>query len=382
MTRPLRIAMFVGSFPVVSETFIVRQITGLIDLGHAVDIYADSRAETGAPIHPEIAKYRLLERTTFMELPPETAPFEMPVWPITGRTWPPGSASSIHNSLRVARAVPKFFRCLWKAPRLAFQVLDGQEFGYQAASLSALLRLATLCRRPRRYDVLHAHFGPVGNSFRFARELWDAPLIVSFHGYDFSTVPRKEGARVYQKLFATADAVTVNSDYTRRQVETLGCPAARLHKLPVGLDPDAFPFRERALKPGEPVRILTVARLTEIKGHAFVVRAVAKLRRLRGDVRYEIAGDGPLRKELEHLVAELGLRDAVRFHGACDSGEVQRLIAEAHLFVLMSKATRRARDWCCRKRRPRVCRSSPQPTARCRRDLCRTNPAFWFPNGM
>ena len=78
-------AMFVGSFPVVSETFIVRQITGLIDLGHEVDIYADTQAEAGAPIHAEIAKYRLPERTTFMEMPPETAPYEMPVWPFTGR---------------------------------------------------------------------------------------------------------------------------------------------------------------------------------------------------------------------------------------------------------------------------------------------------------
>jgi len=336
MSRPLRIAMFLGRFPVVSETFIVRQITGMIDLGHEVEIYADSRSEPGEPIHPEITKYRLLERTTFMELPPETAPYEMPVWPITGRTWPPGSATSIHNSLRVARALPKFFLCLRKAPRLACQVLDRREYGYQAASLSAMLRLARLCRRPVHYDVLHAHFGPAANSFRFARALWDAPLIVSFHGYDFSTVPRKEGARVYQKLFATADAVTVNSDYTWRQVKALGCPAARLNKLPVGLDPSAFPFRDRALKPGEPVRLLTVARLTEIKGHAFVVRAVAKLRGSLGDVRYEIAGDGPLRKELEQLVEELGLRDAVTFHGACDTGEVQRLMAEAHLFVLAS----------------------------------------------
>src|SRR6266704_6707575 len=130
MSRPLRIAMFVGSFPVVSETFIVRQITGLIDLGHEVDIYADTRAEAGAPIHPEIAKYRLLERTTFMELPPETAPFEMPVWPITGRTWPPGSASSIHNSLRVARALPKLLRCLATAPVLTAQVLKPSEYRY------------------------------------------------------------------------------------------------------------------------------------------------------------------------------------------------------------------------------------------------------------
>jgi colanic acid/amylovoran biosynthesis glycosyltransferase len=336
MRRPLRIAMFLGRFPVVSETFIVRQITGLIDLGHEVDIYADTRAEPGEPMQPEIANYRLLERTTFMELPPESAPFEMPVWPIKGRTWPPGSGASIHNSRRVARALPKFFRCLRKAPRLAWQTLDRREYGYQASSLSALLRLARLCQRPGNYDVLHAHFGPVGNSFRFARELWDAPLIVSFHGYDFSTVPRKEGAGVYQKLFAVADAVTVNSDYTWRQVESLGCPAARLNKLPVGLDPEAFQFRGRVLKSGEPIRLLTVARLTEIKGHEFVLRAVGKLRGLHGDVRYEVAGDGPLRKKLEQLVEDLGLRTAVTFHGACDSGEVQRLMAEAHLFVLAS----------------------------------------------
>src|SRR5205809_235412 len=69
MSRPLRIAMFVGSFPVVSETFILKQITGLMDLGHEVDIYADTRAEPEALTQSEVAKYRLLERTTFMEMP-------------------------------------------------------------------------------------------------------------------------------------------------------------------------------------------------------------------------------------------------------------------------------------------------------------------------
>src|SRR5947207_8370321 len=147
MSRPLRIAIFVGSFPLVSVTFIVRQITGLIDLGHEVDIYADTRAEAGAPIHPEIAKYRLLERTTFMDMPLETAPWEMPVWPITARTWPPGSETSVHNVIRVARALPNLCRCLLKAPRLTRRVLRRAEYGYQAASLSELYRLAKLSSR-------------------------------------------------------------------------------------------------------------------------------------------------------------------------------------------------------------------------------------------
>jgi len=269
-------------------------------------------------------------------MPPETAPWEMPVWPITGRTWPPGVAAPVHNARRVALAIGKFLRCLVSSPRLAFRVLDRREYGYQAASLSALHRLAKLSVEQKRFDVLHAHFGPVGNSFRFAKELWRAPLVVSFHGYDFSTVPRKEGTGVYQRLFRTADIVTVNSEYTRGRVEQLGCPLAKLHKLPMGLNLDDFVFRERTLQAGEPIRILTVARLVEIKGHEGAIRAVARLRERHPGVRYDIVGDGPLRKQLEQLVIELGLRDAVTIHGAQNVAFIRQLMNQAHLALLAS----------------------------------------------
>src|SRR5947199_180766 len=190
MSEPLRIAMFVGSFPVVSETFILRQITGLIDLGHEVDVYADTRAEPGAAAQPEVAGYRLLERTTFMDMPAESAPWEIPAWPITGRTWLPGTGTSSLNFFRVARVVPKWLRSFAKAPRLAMQVVRPSEYGFRATSLSALYRLAKLCGVSRRYDILHAHFGPVGNNFRFARALWTVPLVVTFHGSDFCVLPR------------------------------------------------------------------------------------------------------------------------------------------------------------------------------------------------
>ena len=335
MTQPLRIAMFVGSFPALSETFVLRQITGLLDLGHEVDVYADTKPDASSPVHSEVRKYRLLERTTYMDMPPETAPWEMPVWPITGRTWPPGSATPVYNTRRLAMAFPKFCRCLGASPRLTFHVLDPKEYHYQTKSLSSLYRLAALVAVRTKYDLAHAHFGTVGNSFRFVRALWKAPLVVSFHGYDFSTMPRKEGAEMYRNLFRTADVITVNSDYTRSQVEKLGCPAGRMHKLPVGLNPDEFPFRDRALSAGEPARLLTVARLTEIKGHEYVLRAVANLRE-KHRLHYDIVGDGPLRRKLEELVQQLGIEKMVTFRGASDSTAVRQLMAEAHLFVLAS----------------------------------------------
>ena len=336
MTGPLRIAFFTGTFPVISETFILRQITGLLDLGHEVDIYSDCAPEAGAPTHPAFSQYRLRERTTYMDMPLEIAPWEMPVWPITGRTWPPGSAASIHNSIRAARALPKFLRCLARAPRLSVQVLRRSEYRYQAVSLSALYRLAKLCAARKSYDVLHAHFGPVANSFRFAKKLWNAPLVVSFHGYDFCTAPRKEGADMYAKLFQMVDAVTVNSDFTAARLRELGCPASRLHKLPVGVDLNEFPFRERTAKPGEPIRFLTVARLVKIKGCEFSIRAFAKLRQKHPNAHYDIVGDGPLRSELEKLARELGLADGITFHGARDSTQVQTHMAQSHIFVLAS----------------------------------------------
>ncbi len=63
----MRIAFIVGAFPVISETFILNQITGLIDRGHDVDIYARSIRHLETP-HPQINRYRLLDRTRDLEL--------------------------------------------------------------------------------------------------------------------------------------------------------------------------------------------------------------------------------------------------------------------------------------------------------------------------
>src|SRR5262245_15394942 len=201
MTAPLDIAMFVGSFPVVSETFILRQITGLLDRGHRVDIYADLPTPSNAPVQPEIARYDLLERATFMDMPEECTPWELPIRPITGESWVPGSAQPVSNFGRLRRALPLLASSCLHSPRLARQVLDPDEYGYYAASLSSIYRLAKLAAVHKVYDIVHAHFGPVANRFRFAKKLWKVPFVVTFYGYDFSVIPRKEGFVVYDELF-------------------------------------------------------------------------------------------------------------------------------------------------------------------------------------
>lgn len=334
----MRIAFFVGGFPLISETFILRQIIGLIDLGHQVDIYAESMPEDGTPVHPSVKEYNLLNQTTYMDryMPIETGYWQMPVFPITGETWLPGAEKPIRNIVRVLKAVPTFIRCFIMTPRLTMTVINSREYGYQALTLSSLYRLFALSSNSFKYDVLHAHFGTIGNTFRFVKKLWRKPFIVSFHGYDFSTWTRLNGVDVYIRLFDTVDAVTVNSEYTRNRLIDLGCPTAKLHKLHVGLNLTDFPFRERNHKPGETIKILAVARLVEIKGIEFSIRAIAKVREQYSNIRYDIIGEGILRSKLNELARMLKLENTVTFHGARDSNYVRQMMADAHLFLMTS----------------------------------------------
>jgi len=63
----MRIVFFVDQFPCLSETFILNQITGLIDRAHEVDIYCDRPTDT-EKMHPEVEQYRLLERRYYLRI--------------------------------------------------------------------------------------------------------------------------------------------------------------------------------------------------------------------------------------------------------------------------------------------------------------------------
>jgi colanic acid/amylovoran biosynthesis glycosyltransferase len=334
----MRVGIFTGSFPVVSETFILRHVTGLIDLGHAVEVFAERRPEAGAPVHRAVMTYGLMERTTYVnpQLPTSSGYWEAPAWPPHGRTWIPGSDRPESNPRRIAAALPSMFRLVRSHPSVALDVLSPAEYGYQARSLSALYRAALLASCAGPCDVAHAHFGTTARAFRFVRKLWSAPFVVSFHGFDATTYPREQGRGVYSRLFQTADAVIANSRFTRARLLQLGCPEPKVQVFPETIDFREIEYHERALVPHEPLRLLSVARLVPIKGLESAIAAVARVRQQLPQVEYTIVGEGPQRPALEALIRSEGLEGRVRLRGAADAAHVQELRSRAHLFLMPS----------------------------------------------
>jgi len=268
----LRVAFLLERFPELSETFLLTEMLGLQRAGHEVDVVSRHHPRSGVPVHDEIAGSGLLDRTHYVE------------------------AALAADSLDAVPSVP----------------------------------LA-----PGRHDVLHAHFGPNARRFAFAGAQAEAPLVVTFHGYDFSAQPRAHGTTMYARLFEQADVVTFNCEHARRALETLDCPSGKLARLRMPIVTDELRFRARHLWPGELVRIVTVGRLVEKKGHAVALRAIADVAR-DIPVRYDLVGGGPLSEQLEALVRELRLERIVTLHGERNATFVRQLLEQAHLFVLAS----------------------------------------------
>jgi colanic acid/amylovoran biosynthesis glycosyltransferase len=306
----MRVAFFVGRFPALSETFVLNQVTGLIDRGCEVDIYplhgpGESRH------HPDVARYRLLERVH-----PQ-------------RTF----------GARLLRAPGQILRGLPRAPVACLRALDVFRLGRDAAYLRIFHQVAPLLER-RPYDAAVCHFGSVAVSALRLKELGalTGKFVSVFHGHDLSQYLRIHGEGAYDRLFAGGDLFLPVSERWKRRLLELGCPAGRLAVHRMGIDPDRFSFRHRLPPEDGPVRLLSVGRLVEKKGFEFGIRAVAELLRREParKLEYTILGYGPLRESLEATIHALGVQDVVRLGGSVTQDEVLAAMRAAHVLLAPS----------------------------------------------
>lgn len=311
----MKIAFIVSQFPVLSETFILNQITGLIDRGHEVDIFAESKQKE-SKTHSDIEKYDLLSRTYYRHMP-------------ANKVW------------RVVKAIGLIISNFYKNPIVILKSLNPFKYGKKALSLE-LLYAAIPFLGKGSYDIIHCHFGPNGNLGAYLKQLGiQGKLVTMFHGYDIRHGIEK-GGDIYHQLFKTGDCFLAISNYNYENLIQFGAPPQKIIFHPVGIDLSKFPFRWQSTNAKCPnsVKIITVARLVEEKGLQYGIHAINKLLQRHPELhlKYHIIGDGPLKEELKKLVNEQNLGEVIFFLGSMEQTEVIKEMQQAHLLLLPSIA--------------------------------------------
>lgn len=114
------------------------------------------------------------------------------------------------------------------------------------------------------------------------------------------------------------------SESTRDDLVQRGVPAGRVRVIHPGVD--AILHRPDPAARTPTPSFLYLGRLKRYKGVETAIRALGLARATRPDLILDIAGSGDDRSRLESIVRELGLLEAVRFHGFVAEVEKLRLL--------------------------------------------------------
>ena len=307
----MRIAFLVSRFPVLSETFVLNQIVGLIERGYEVDIYVDREGDLNK-VHPAVEKYDLLKRTCYLPQVPENV--------VT----------------RILYGFVLLFKNGLQDPFLTWRSLNIIRYGKQALFLWLLYTLVPNLRKS--YDIVHCQFGTLsyrGIAFR-SMNAPNAKLITTFRGYDISSFLQKKGSDTYKDLFKTGDFFLANCEFFKRRVIELGCDPNKIVVHLSGLDCSKFPFSFRYSPPHKKISIATTGRLVEKKGIEYAIRAVAQQAKTNQNIEYSIIGDGELKPYLERLIDELNVGHIVDLVGCKNEQEIIEVLQRSHLFIAPS----------------------------------------------
>jgi colanic acid/amylovoran biosynthesis glycosyltransferase len=190
--------------------------------------------------------------------------------------------------------------------------------------------------RKQNVQHLHAHFGT--NSAAVAtlcRCLGGPKFSFTIHGPEEFDQPHALNLNL---KVAQCSFVAVISSFGRSQLLRWIAPMDRKKIVIVRCGLERSYFAHSLIAPAQSTNLLCVGRLDEQKGHLVLLQAAQELKK-RG-VRFSItlAGDGPLRSEIESTMATFGLEGDVRITGWIDSETIRSLILNSRALVLASFA--------------------------------------------
>jgi colanic acid/amylovoran biosynthesis glycosyltransferase len=192
------------------------------------------------------------------------------------------------------------------------------------------------------YALVHAHFGTGAvYAVPFARR-HRLPLVVTFHGFDVPLLA--SGERLYPINWPYA----LLGPSVLRQMALGLCASLELLELlrEMGVPPEKLLLHRMGIQVGrfgpgarrndsDPLCVM-VGRFVPKKGLIYGIRAFAEARRELGRGRLIIAGDGPLRPQLEAAAREAGVGEHVDLPGVMPHHEVAALLASADVLLAPS----------------------------------------------
>ena len=291
----MNVVYFLGSFPRLSQSFVLNEIYELEQNGHNVAVCAIHNPGEEI-VHKE-----------FNEL-------DIPINYI-------GTPNYLD--------LPELFSTKTLHPRIIANTLYRAPPQNHAANLFRGKKCIEFCESIEwTPDLIHSHFASLPTfAGLYAARYYDIPFTLTTHAYDIY----KEPIGLYTgPLLRKADRIITISEYNKTHLRQEFALETPIDIVRAGIRPEKFAPTETTA----PNRVLTVSRFVEKKGLPYALEAVAIASETIPDLEYHIVGSGELEETLRRQVEQLSIEDTVTF---LDNVTDERLITEldeARCFLL------------------------------------------------
>jgi len=190
---------------------------------------------------------------------------------------------------------------------------------------------AARCLHDYASDHIHAHFVDRAATLALiASRLLNIPYSATAHANDIYVNPV-----LLEEKMADAKFIATCTRYNERRLANKGGNrlSQKIRCIYHGLDIKKYRPRQPQSQSSKPL-LFSVGQLKEKKGLVYLLKACRVLEDWGYDFHCQIVGEGPLRKTLEAQIRQLGLEDTVNLCGALPHEAVIDKYKQASIFVL------------------------------------------------
>jgi len=294
----MRVGIILPSLPNYSETFFKSKILGLEKLGHSVSLYVNTNSSYNANL--------LLPKSISVNVQP-----------------------NVKNKIKLLFILLYFlFSCPLRSYRfIKLELNSGRLF--KAVIRNILINSHIL---DKQLDWIHFGFATMGIQRENVAKAIGAKSAVSFRGFDIGLYPHQHPS-CYNLLWRKIDKVHTISDHLYKQAIDLGLdPKTPYEKITPAIDTEFFKSNVQE-NLHNPLRILTVGRLTWIKGYEYVLKALSLLQGKQINFEYHIVGEGNYREAILYAIHQLGLTDNIILRGQLSPEKVKDEMEWADIYI-------------------------------------------------
>lgn len=184
-------------------------------------------------------------------------------------------------------------------------------------------------------DWLHFGFTTMAVNREQLAKAMGAKMAVSCRGYDLDTYPINK-KNPYKEVWKYVDKVHCISGYMKQKAIEMGLSAQeKIVIITPALEPPKInPLQ--GWKERKYTQILTVARLHQVKGIAYILEALAILKKQGFLFRYTVIGKGQEKESLMSLAHKLEIEEWVHFEGRLVHEETLKRLQEPQIYIQYS----------------------------------------------